>query len=198
MDVSTKDFPDFVRCTGCGEAMARTDSAGHACPPTAQEQQDSDEESDAITVLERAAAATTAKDMLRAIHSYENIVKALWDNRVRRAEARFTPEILRKVAYNEILSLLNRTREMRQEQYDLNDALRAKGVPYVERMKRIDRRKIEWCDKEEAKLSGVLGSPFRVRPLREWFEEPDYVAARKLGMPWVVRVRLGEIIIVNR
>ena len=150
------------------------------------------EEQDYRTAL-GAVANSGHKTVLEAIHTLENVGKIIWQNRVSRLEAAFPPSVLRQIAYKEIVFLLGRVREMREAEYAHNDDLRSKGMSFAERMKSISRSKIDWCDKEEARYMQMLQS-FTVRPLREWFDEVDYDAAKSMGMSWVVRHKLDEII----
>lgn len=141
--------------------------------------------------------AVDKESRIAAIHSAERVRKMVWDNRLSRTEKAFTPDILRRIAYQEIVARLGNIRRMRDAEFALNDELRAKGVPYVERVKQINPRKIDYCDKQEARYVQMLNG-FSVKPLRGWFDEIDYYSAKKKemgGMSWVVRMKLEEIII---
>jgi len=151
------------------------------------------EERDYRTAL-GAVANSGLKTYVSAIHTLENVVKIMRHNRVERASKGFTPKVLHKMVADEIKWLMARTREMRDAELLRNDEMRTKGTPFVERMKIINSRKIEWCDQEETRLSRLLSS-FRVRPLAEWFDEVDYDAAKEMGMAWVIRLKLDSIAI---
>lgn len=145
-----------------------------------------------ITALGAVAAAPDLWGLKLAIHSLETVTKNMRHNRVERVSTKYTPEVLRQLVAEEIQWQIGSTREMRDAELQINDEQRARGTPYVERMKLINTRKIEWCDAEEARLRKLFSS-FRVRPLSEWFDEVEYDAAKSMGMSWIIRTRLYSI-----
>lgn len=116
-----------------------------------------------------------------------------WHNKLQRLEEHFTAERVAPMVREEAQRLLARTREMRDGEYAKVDELRAKHVPYKDRMRQFGASKVRWCEAEEERLAKVLQSP-KVRPLSEWFDEVDYWAAKRNGMRSIIRLRFNEII----
>lgn len=192
--VTVTDFPGvFGRCNNCKEVVEESCQADHKCPPAASEVVFAQEEADVATAFKEVEAAVGVEAVKSAIHRYDGVCKIVWENRVRRTEQKFPPDILRKIAYKEMEFLLRRVREMRDGEYTRNDELRAKGVSFVDRMQQVNPRKIDWCEKEEVRITAMMRS-FGVRPFREWFDEVDYLTARKNGMGYVMRFKLEWII----
>lgn len=193
---------EYNRCTRCSEVGEVGAMVAHVChvePPKISEEQAQDQADELMLKelenrwLNWAALSPQergdAPDRATAIHRWEKHVKFTWDNRLRRVEVAFTPGILHKLVTEEKDFLLRRTREMRDGEVSLNDERRAKGISYAKRMEMLNKSKIDWCDQQESKLM----RSFRVRPLREWFDEADYWMAKLLGMRWVVRTKLEMI-----
>jgi hypothetical protein len=95
---------------------------------------------------------------------------------------------------DEIRWHIGSVRRIRDLEFARNDEARSRGTPYVERMKLLDAAKLEWCDREEQRLTKLLAS-FRVRPLPEWFDLADYDVAKSMGMQWIIRFSIDNIAI---
>lgn len=146
------------------------------------------------TALRTVEAADKPYDMLVAIHTLLTEKEKMRHNMVGRVSGKYTPEVLKKMVSEEIAQQIERTRALRDNELRHNDDLRSRGTPYSERVKMVNIRKIDWCDSEEKRLS-ALSHTFRVKPLEEWFSEVEYETAKSMGMAWVIRFWLEDIII---
>lgn len=183
---------EAFRCKKCAAICVAEEYATHVCPPTQQKALEDSEDLEYRTALGAVASSITYQELKVAIHSLETVTKTMRHNRVERVSRKYTPEVLRRMVAEEIRWQAGRTHEMRNAELLINDEMRAKGTPFVERMKLVNSGKIQWCDQEESRLTKLLGS-FRVRPLAEWFDEVDYETAKEMGMGWLIRFKLDEI-----
>ena len=131
---------------------------------------------------------------IQTVHTLEKIMNKIGYDRLVRVHRKYTPEVIKGLVSQEIARLIGRTHEMRDAEFLRNDELRSNGTPFVTRMQLLDNRKIDWCAREEARLTR-LSRTFRVAPLHEWFDEVDYEAARKMGMSWIIKTKLDQIAI---
>lgn len=155
--------------------------------------ENTDEEDKKEYLAALGAVSEAPKGMtLAAINRAEKMRAKLRHNRSGRVAKKYTPEVLKWMVSKEINWQIGRTRQMRDAQLEVNDEMRSKGTPFVERMKVVNQRKILWCDLEEERLTKLLKT-FRVRPLAEWFDEVDYETAKEMGMGWIIRYKLDEI-----
>ncbi len=184
---------EAFRCKKCFAICVAEEYSSHACPPTQLQDLEASEDLEYRTALGAVTSAATREDLKVAIHSLETVTKTMRHNRVERVSRKYTPEVLRRMVAEEIRWQAGRTQQMRNAELLINDEMRARGRPFVERMKVVNDRKIRWCDQEEARLTKLLGT-FRVRPLAEWFDEVDYETAKEMGMGWIIRFKLDEII----
>ena len=129
---------------------------------------------------------------VQAVHTLESVVRKMGYDRLVRVHRKYTPEVVKGLVSEELGRLILRTREMRDAEFSRNDDLRSRGTPFVERMKLLDNRKIEWCDREEERLT-KLSRTFRVAPVHLCFDEVDYEAAREMGMGWIIKTKLDQI-----
>lgn len=153
---------------------------------------DETENQEYLTALGAVANAAPG-DSLFAIHSLEAVVKKIGHNRLERVSRKYTPQVLHKLVNDEMLRQLLCVREMRDVEFVQNDELRAKGISFFERMKLINKNKIDWCDREELNLNKLLNS-FRVQSLDEWFDGwIDYELAKSQGMQRIIGYKLYSI-----
>ncbi len=181
------------RCKLCGAVSLAGEQEVHKCPPSVTEQDEAIEEEAYVTALGAVSAAEGLKAQVEAIHSLENVTYFIGNNRVRRVSKKYTPQILRGMVSQEITWQIDRTRRMRDAEFLRNDELRSKGTPFVERMKLINQKKLDWCDQEEIRLTQLIKT-FRVRPVEEWFGLVEYESAKRMGMAWVIKISLYKII----
>lgn len=184
-------FPDeFVRCGKCNAVVTQAESETHKCPESEAEKQARFEQEDLAACYRAISEAKGPTEVLAAIHKLESVERIIWENGLSRAEKQFPPDVLYKLVLQVMQDMVQSLRDMRDREYKLNDELRAAGVPFIERMKRINKRKIEWCDEEESRLVQAMRT-FRVRPLREWFNAADLETAKRNGMKFVIRSKLS-------
>lgn len=105
--------------------------------------------------------------------------------------AKYPESVLREMLSKKFEKDLVRIRKRREDVYADNDALRAKGVSFVERQKVLNRERLKFCDEHEAKLLHDM-RVFKVRPLYQWFTVEDYWDAKRNGFEWVLGMRFED------
>ena len=108
-----------------------------------------------------------------------------------KVQAKYTEEVLRDMLQKKFDRNIARIRKWRDKVYEDNDELRAKGVPFVERQKLLNRERLKFCDEYEAKMLHDV-RVFKVRPLHQWFTVEDYCDAKRKGFEYVLGMRFED------
>lgn len=128
------------------------------------------------------AFETSAKD--------KHVCPDTFERDLRRLEAKFTPAVLHALVRKVLESCIEHARKVRAKEYERMDEMRAKGVPYSERIKSLNTKRIELCDRIEEKYGRDL-HVFVATPLRSWVTPEDIWWARRHGMVSAARMRLS-------
>jgi len=136
------------------------------------------------------------RDMQERMHAsiaLRDIEDAEWRHTVQKLQEKFPEKALRRIVLKGFDELISELRKRKDHLYTQNDELRAQGIPFVDRMKRLDVNRIKWMDEYEAKLLRDMRH-FRVRPLIEWIDRIDLKMARErsMGLGWIIKVNLAR------
>lgn len=192
-------FPgDYVRCGKCKAVVLQDESEAHKCPLTPEEQ-DIKGGRDHMKELwaKLGDDSVPVRDQIAAWEEHERIADVLYRHDLERIEKKYTPQIVHTLVFEALQKSLDFLQVYRAREYTKNDELRAKGVPYVERIKQLNTARIAWCDQHEAHLARVMRN-FRVRPLKEWLGRSDLEWAREKGMRWIISFNLERIYYVPK
>ena len=128
---------------------------------------------------------------LDLIERYETARDVAWGIRLDAVRRKYTNEALRKLIIAEFDSQLEYCRLQTEKQYAMNDELRAKGVPFVERMKLLDKKRLDMLERQAARLVRERAS-FHVVPVDQWFTQDDWDLAKKKGIGFVIRLNFSR------
>ena len=193
-EVIASEIGEMAKCGLCGAVMDQVEREGHKCPPSKDEVRLVSYIADLEATAKLISDETLpVKDRMVAIENYQRIQDWFLEEKVAQLEKHLTFTVLRGLLLKEMARRLENTRAMREREYQMNDERRMKGIPYVDRMKLFNKKKIAWCDEQEQYLLN-LSKSFQVRPIKEWMTEAIYWSGKRKGIEFIIRFNFEEII----
>lgn len=178
----------FVRCTTCSEIIPDEEKASHSCPELRSEQP-------ALgLVFDESYESMSRDDRVRAIDEYERAQSDAWQKELAEVEKKCSEPVLRKLVHSVMVENILKVRKYREREYAKNDELRAKGVPLAERLKLVDKSRIDLYENYEHKLAEDV-KHFRVKPIRDWLTRSDLEWARSSGkgLRFIIMINLERV-----
>jgi hypothetical protein len=179
---------DFFRCVNCKEVMEQAQTESHQCPIPQKEA----ERKEILEIIANESLPTDERIKMVMLLAEEE--KKAEEAGIKKIEHDVNPNTLRKLVYSVILENIQSVRHYRDSEYIKNDQRRNEGIPFEERMRMINKRKIDWCDIREKKLLHD-SKTFRVKPIREWLSMADieWAKSRGEGMKFIINFNLERV-----
>lgn len=178
----------FLQCLNCLEVTEKDGEEKHKCPLTEREK--------SLVYLDEILKdeSINVQDKCIAMRSYIEDMEKVEKREIEMIEKKTDMVMLRKIIYSVILEMVEKTRKYREKEYLMNDQRRAEGVSFEDRMKLINKSKIDWCDKQEKELL-YASKNFKVKPLSEWLSVADIEMAKRRGegMRFIIKFNLERV-----